>query len=478
MKKDKTTLVDDQLHGQIVDGINQTRHNSENIQQNLQDDAFYKAQNELDNAYNFCTNENHILGSMQTKHGECAEHLNVGIHNARQAVDQQDMTATFDGIDRTAPTDYIVDGIHIQSKFCNNSNADLNHLLEHMHKYEYYGRDGLTAYEIPADHYENIIKVINGENTPDLSHALQDKIREKVATIESTTGHSFEEVVFSSNITYADAQLENIPITLDREHEYILNKNIDNKHSISENHQANFAEGTTACASSAAVGAAISITRIIWQKHKTGKNIFRGDFTKEDWRDLGIDTVKSAAVGGVSGIAIYAITNYTGLAAPFAAAVVTATKGVTSLISDYRKGDISDKEFYTNAMIICSESALVAITAAVGQAIIPVPILGAVIGSIAGQMLTQLIKDKISIAKYLQEDMSLFMQKINKQQIEIIMQIEKKFQALGDLTKAAFDTTNNKRMVAASIQLARYYQVPEDEIIKTDNELYKSLGWV
>ena len=53
-----------------------------------------------------------------------------------------------------------------------------------------------------------------------------------------------------------------------------------------------------------------------------------GDYTVEDWKSLGLNTGKSAVIGGVSSTAIYGLTNYADLAAPFAGAVVTAIKGV------------------------------------------------------------------------------------------------------------------------------------------------------
>jgi hypothetical protein len=76
---------------------------------------------------------------MSTKHGEIAEQVEVGVRNARQAIervqDVSDLSATFDGVGRTAPADYMIDGVDVESKFINGVNNNLNHVLQHMETY-------------------------------------------------------------------------------------------------------------------------------------------------------------------------------------------------------------------------------------------------------------------------------------------------------------------------------------------------------
>ncbi|MEZ9922079.1 hypothetical protein AB4342_18280, partial [Vibrio breoganii] len=88
-----------------------------------------------------------------TKHGEVAEKIEIAIRNARQALDQnafkpEEFTATFEGVGRTAPEDYIINGIEVQSKFINGINNNLKHVIDHMDKYDHFGRDG-SYYHIP-----------------------------------------------------------------------------------------------------------------------------------------------------------------------------------------------------------------------------------------------------------------------------------------------------------------------------------------
>ena len=50
------------------------------------------------------------------------------------------------------------------------------------------------------------------------------------------------------------------------------------------------------------------------------------------------------------------MTNYAGMAAPFAAAVVSASKGLTTLTNEYMAGSISSAEYFDLGMCLCAES--------------------------------------------------------------------------------------------------------------------------
>jgi hypothetical protein len=119
------------------------------------------------------------------------------------------------------------------------------------------------------------------------------------------------------------------------------------------------------------VGGAFALGTGIYRKYRDGKNIFRGDFDAQDWQDVGLDSLKGAAVGGISAGAIYTLTNYASMGAPFASALVTATKGVASLAHSYQRGEIGLDEFTDLGLIVCAESAIVGAMTVAGQALIP-----------------------------------------------------------------------------------------------------------
>ena len=131
---------------------------------------------------------------------------------------------------------------------------------------------------------------------------------------------------------------------------------------------------------------------VAYLKYKNeGKNLFKGELTKEDWKEVGLNTAKASALGGVTGAAVYGLTNCAGLAAPLAGAFVTASKGVSSLVNDFYQGKLTFEEFQMNSIFVCADSAGVGLAALAGQTFIPIPVLGAVIGSIAGKFVCEIL---------------------------------------------------------------------------------------
>lgn len=165
MAGDKGSTVRDQLSAVLVDRINSIRIDTTDQFLNAQDSAFRLAIAQIDKVRVFIGSPEKILGNPSTKHGEIAEQVEVGIRNARSLLEQKGFVATFEGVGRTAPEDYLLDGIAVQSKFINGASKGLDHVLEHMDKYKHFGRNG-SYYQIPKDQYETITGVMNGDNGP------------------------------------------------------------------------------------------------------------------------------------------------------------------------------------------------------------------------------------------------------------------------------------------------------------------------
>ncbi|HIF5960614.1 TPA: hypothetical protein ACX3FR_004155 [Vibrio parahaemolyticus] len=158
------------------------------------------------------------------------------------------------------------------------------------------------------------------------------------------------------------------------------------------------------------------------------------------------------------------------MAAPFASAVVSATKGVSVLTKQYMNGEISFNEYMNLGLIVCSESAMVGIFTAAGQTLIPVPVLGAVIGSIAGKLFVYMAGYGASkLDNELKTMMSEFIKKLDAISHQALERINKEFDELGDLTIAAFAPKNNR--LDSSVKLARVYGVSDPLIIKSNREL-------
>lgn len=465
-------LIRDQVSAVVVDSINNHRIQSELTSQLAQDAAFTKALEQVDKVRDFVGSPNKILGSELTKHGEIAEQVEVGIRNARSALHQEGMAATFDGVGRTAPEDYLIDGTAVQSKFINGASKNLDHVMEHMDKYANFGRDG-SYYHIPKDHHETIMKVVNGEPVEGLSQKSINAIREKVQEIESKSGHAFNEVVKPGVSDYSEVQQGKIHETLDNHEKQLDAENREIKDQITQDHQASLTEAAKAAAVAGAVGGAVSLVAGLYSKYKQGKNPFKGGLTAEDWKELGVSTLKGAAGGAVAGGSIYLLTNHAALSAPFAGAVVSAAKGVGSLWRDYHAGKIDAEAFMDLGLVVCAESAIVGLATAAGQTLIPVPVLGAVIGSLAGKMLAEFMTGKDGqLVERMKAEMDAFLAKLDKVQQKVVAAINAEYDRLGKLTEAAFDFGRNEALLLqASIDLSKAYEVDEKLIIASHSQL-------
>lgn len=470
------TPVGDQLIGSAVNALNQARINDEIFTLSRQDIAFDLAREQMQKVRDFVASPGNILGSMSTKHGEIAEQVEVAVRNSEQAIEErlQDAStfrATFEGVGRTAPQDYLIDGMDVQSKFINGTNNDLVHVLKHMEAYPNFGKDG-SFYHIPKDTWQEIQDVLDGKHVEGLKSSTIEAIKAKVAEIERQTQRPFADVVRPGVSDYKDVQLGKIDETLDKHDQELAKQNDAKRAEIIDDHQPSLAEGMRATAMGAAVGGAFALGTGIYRKYRDGKNIFRGDFDAQDWQDVGLDSLKGAAVGGISAGAIYTLTNYASMGAPFASALVTATKGVASLAHSYQRGEIGLDEFTDLGLIICAESAIVGAMTVAGQALIPVPVLGALIGSISGKFMVTVAKSLDGKARQvLQARIDEFARRLDAIEQQVLNRILSEFAALGELTKAAFNVETNRQLLEASITLAQAHGVEDDKIIKNADDL-------
>lgn len=467
-----TSNVKEQFFGSIVDTVNLQRKTSEVEALLRQDQNFSKALFEVNKVRDFVGKPENILGNVSTKHGEIAEQVEVGISNARSYLAGGEQVATFEGVGRLAPEDYIFNGMDVQSKFYNGINNTLDKgILGHLDKYQDFTSEG-AFYHIPKDQFSIIEKVLKGENVDNLNSKTLASIKAHAGEIEQRTGQNFFDVVKPGTSKYAEVQQGAIHETLDTHEQEISSNNEKLKTEINEAHQASLAEGLKATGVAAAVGATLSLGIGLYTHYKHGKNPFKGELNQEEWQALGIDAAKGAALGGVTGAAVYGLTNYASLSAPFAAAVVSAAKGVASLQNDYQKGHIGLDEFASMGLILCSESAIVGLATAAGQALIPIPVLGAVIGALAGQMMLNLLgKDSGKTITAIKKEMDSFLVGLNNNYLKVVEKITAEFKQLGDLTIVAFDFNLNISLLNRSVELAKAHGVSDSLILKNTAEI-------
>ena len=229
-----------------------------------------------------------------------------------------------------------------------------------------------------------------------------------------------------------------------------------------------------AAALGATAGGGIGLAQAIWVKHREGRSPFRGEFSTQDWRDVGVVAAQGASGGAVAGGALYVVTNSTVLAAPFAGSLVSGLMGIGGLLRDYDAGTIDCDQFVEMAHIIALDAAIAGLATSAGQTLIPIPLLGALIGSLAGKFVASALKDGLGksesaltarLAKYeqyalgqLDEEFRAFMQ-----------QLDTRFGNLERLAEAAFDQSVNASLrLRASIVLAETVGVPDARILQYD----------
>lgn len=357
----------------------------------------------VDNVRNFVGSTEHILGNPATKHGEIAEKVDVNFHNADQIMRNRrpDASDARNVVGRTAPQDYYVNGVAVQSKYCNGANNSLHDVLEHLENYKSinFGQDG-SYYVIPKDQYELIQRVLDND-TEGISAKTVEAISKKLKAIEALSGgRKFGDIIRSGNVDYAAVQKGKIMETLDKKSDQ-LNQTADNQkqradeRSDKKREQAqqeaapSLQKAGKAAAEAAFISGGFQLAVGIYSKCKEGKKI--NEFTVDDWKDIGIDTAKAAAEGGISGFAIYSITNFTSISAGPAAAGVSLAFSVSELAYRKSTGAISDEEFKESCQMAALNAAVSAVGATIGQELIPIPLLGAWIGSfIATQGLERL----------------------------------------------------------------------------------------
>ncbi|MGA9380695.1 MAG: hypothetical protein WBV73_18175 [Phormidium sp.] len=440
-----------------------------------QDKAFYTAVAEFDKVRDFVGSPEKILGNASTKHGEIAEQVEVGIRNAKSLLNSSETHATFEGVGRTAPEDYLIDGVKVQSKFVNGIGNNLDHVLDHMKKYENFGRDG-SYYHIPKNQYEIIEKILKGEQVDGITSRTAQKIQEKAQEIEQMSGRPFNHTIRPASSNYDEVQIGKVNDTLERREHELKKENEQIKDRIRDEAQPTLADFGQVAVKGAIIGGSIRFATKLYAKYKQGKNVFKGELTLEDWQEIGLDTVKGAALSSISATAIYGLTNFAQMSAPLAGAFVSAGMEIASLIKSLNKGEITRDQFVELSLFACADSAIVAAGATIGQAVIPIPVVGAVIGAIAGRMVTgfckQLMGKDTQLARKVEQYYQQSLAKIDQAYKAVVANLIAKYEKLGNLAEAAFDPKLNLELrLQASIELAEAYGVPDSKIIHNVDEL-------
>lgn len=388
-------IVTNQGIGASIGLLNQMRADQYIKNIHTQDLNFENALKELNKARDFLGSPEHILGSAGSKHGEVAEVLEVRFGNADRIIRGQDPKYSFNGVGRTSSVDYLKNNLPVQSKFVQ-ANLSMDAVLDHLDKYPDFVSKG-GSYCIPKDFYSQIKEwmKLSPEQLAKLPAAeggrLARNVMERIRELEAKTGKSFSDLVEPSQVKYDQVQLKRAGDTIDGKEKEIIEVDGKEREKYWKMSRASVQEGLKTTGIAAAVSAVVSFSTSLITVLKQ-KNNKLSEFTKDDWEDIFKETGIGAVKGGISGGGIYMLTNLAGMSAPLAAGLVSATLGVASQAISLYKKEISFDDFMYNIFDTAATAAVSAVGAFVGQICIPVPVLGAIVGSIVSTTVLSLVK--------------------------------------------------------------------------------------
>ena len=414
-------------------------------------------------------------GGLKGMHGFIAEVAECGIGNAREQV--RGKMPVYEWINDNGPADLLRDGVEIQQKFVASGNhLSLKAISQHFEKYpDYLSKGG--KYQIPEDHYEKIKQLLSiteeqANKMPTSSGEFSLKQWREVHTFFEESDIKLKDLE-PSKLRYSQVQMNRIKDTIQNEKKSL--KKVDQKirDDAYDASKPSIEQGMKAAVASAAIEGGVTFAVAVAKKRKTGKKI--GEFNSKDWEDVfkeaGIGTVK----GGIRGISIYALTNYTATPAAVASALCTASFGIAEQAHLLRTGKITEEQFIMNSEILCLDTSMSALSSFIGQSLIPIPVLGAVIGNTAGTLLYQMAKDNLSrkeqklIEGYLRylHELDVVLDKKYRKYINELNEGMRRYYRMLD---RAF-SPNYKEALEGSIALAMSFGVPSEKLLKSLSEI-------
>lgn len=415
-------------------------------------------------------------GGQHGMHGFIAEIAEVGISNARRQI--LGLEPAYQWVNDNGPVDLMRSGVEIQQKFvAAGGRFSLGAIGEHLQKYPDYVQNG-GKYQIPGDHFEVIQRL----------HSMPPEEAGKLLS-RSGGGPSFRdwqridtffkegsigmESLEPSTLKYHEVQRDVYESTMAAEGNSLLSTDQSLRDNAYQESLPSLQEGATATVAAAVIEGGTALVLAVVAKRRKGMRLI--EFSQQDWLDIAGETGFSFVKGGVRGFSIYSLTNFTATSAAVASSIVTAAFGIAELANKLRRGEIDELEFIENSELISLEAAVSALSSFVGQALIPVPILGAVIGNTVGAVMYTAVASSLSKREAELIECYLGEQRVLDEQLAAEYQelIEKLEQGIADylgLLERAF-SPDVEIALFGSAELARGVGVAADEILDSEEKV-------
>ncbi|OYD67293.1 hypothetical protein [Rhodococcus sp. OK302] len=415
-------------------------------------------------------------GGVKGMHGFIAEVAEVGVGNARSQILGKGVI--YEWKNNNGPVDLVRGGVEIQQKFvAAGGRFGLGAIAEHLEKYPDFVESG-GKYQIPRDHFEVIQKLhaMPHEEAGKLltlggdGPSLKDWARIQAFFEKGTVGI---ESLEPSHLEYHEVQRGAYGATLKAEEGSLRSTDQSLRDEAYQKSKPTLQEGAKATIVAAAIEGGTALVLAVVEKRRAGTQL--KDFTGEDWIDIAGDTGFGVAKGGVRGLSLYWLTNFTATPAAVASSIVTAAFGVAEQANKFRRGEIDELEFIENAELVCLETAVSALSSCVGQALIPVPVLGAVIGNTVGIIMYKAVSSSLSkreallIEHYLGEQRALDEQ-LAAEYRELIEKLDASMADYLGVLERAFSPDVEVALLG-SVELALELGVASEEVLDSDEKV-------
>ena len=410
-------------------------------------------------------------------HGFIAEFAEEGIVNARRAI--EGLKPIVKVLNDNGPADLLIGRNTIQMKFYNNLRDELEQSFFYNTK---------MKMMFPKDHVQVFEKIMAGAKEVELNgKRLSSKqitdIRQIINDITESKGlTSYKSWMKSSALDYKDAQKNSINSLLDSEQKNIYKtvklkqQELNKKRLVAQKHALpNLKQANKVARNAAFLQGDLALMSSVYEKYKEGKNIF--EFEQSDWLDCGLDTAEGVIKGAISGYSIYGLTNVLGISAPNASALVMATYGMIDIVLKYRTTEITQDEFMNLLTLNVMDASFATIGACIGQTMIPIPVLGSVVGSIASSLIWEIGKGILNdseqkIIQDYQENLNNYIKILDEHYLGIYDEIIEKYKKLGELQDYSFDLSlNTKLSFEYSIELAEKLEIENTRILHNLSEI-------
>lgn len=370
-------------------------------------------------------------------HGFIAEFAQTGIANARRA---------FEGLEKSTitlndngPADLLINGKPVQVKFYANLMNELKTSAEYRSMDMMFSKDHMDIFRAVMHGDKEVF--LNGQ--PLTSNQVQ-KIKQLIEEESNIRGLSWDKWMQSSVLKYDQVQREAIDRTFTEETDNIKRQTSEQKSEISNKantdkaaayHKAqpNLGEANKAAGVGAAIQGGLNFGIFVYQSTTKARKYGSLPLRIEGRRRQDSRGCLQRRVFGLCNLWIDQCLSSFGSERR---AIASGTFGLIDAVMKFRSGEIDDDGFLSLVTINALDATGAAVGAAIGQTLIPVPVVGALIGSIVASNVLGLGKNILSareraiIAEY-QRKADLFVANLDVQYAQILETLLDKYRKLG-----------------------------------------------